>query len=331
VRRRSLLLALALLLAAPEVRAEDYDQATKDAARRYAEEGMAFHDHGNDAEAVQSFTRAFQVLGAPTIGIRLARSLALVGRLREAKKVYQVVIATRVKKDDPPVFAQAVTDAGAELAQLEARIPTLDLTLAPGVTSPTLDGAPVPAETLGKPTPIDPGEHRFGGVGAVPETRTVHEREQLRLVLRAPVAAPELPPPPPPSPSAAIDWRRIAGISGLSLAGASLVGGVVGSLQASSVRGNADFDAYRRANPTATNVCDLPGTAGQPAIEALCSKATTGERLQVILYPAAAVLGGVGAYLFFTSGHAASPPAARARIVPYGGPRAAGLELTGTF
>jgi hypothetical protein len=324
VRSRSLLLALALLLAAPEVRAQDYDQATKDAARRYAEEGIAFHEHGKDAEAVESFTRAFQVLGAPTVGIRLARSLAIVGRLREAKKVYQVVVATRVKKDDPAVFAQAVTDAGAELAALDARIPTLELTLAAGVTSPTLDGAPVSADTLGKPAPIDPGEHRLGGLGAVPRVTTIHEREQIKIVLLAPAAAPT---PPPLTPTATVDWRRIAGISGLGLAGASLIGGVVGSAMASSVRNDPAFDTYRRANPTATNVCDLPGTAGQPAVEALCSKATTGERLQVILYPAAAVLGGLGAYLLFTSGHAA----AQARLTPYVGPHAAGIELTGTF
>jgi hypothetical protein len=328
VRSRSLLLALAVLLAAPQVRAQDYDQATRDAARRFAEEGIAFHERGNDVEAVESFTRAFRVLGAPTVGIRLARSLALVGRLREARKVYQTVVATRVKKDDPAVFAQAVTDAGAELAALEARIPTLELTLSAGVTSPTLDGAPVSADTLGKPTSIDPGEHRFGGLGAAPQVKTIHEREQLKIVLLAPIAAP---PPPPPTPSAGVDWRRLAGLTGLGLAGASLIGGVVGSAMAGSVANDPAFDAYRRQNPTATNVCDLPGTAFQPAIQALCSKGTTGERLQVIFYPAAAVLGGLGAYLLFTSGHAASPPAAQARVVPCGGPHAVGLEVTGTF
>ena len=331
MRSRSLLLALALLLAAPDVRAQDYDQATKDAARRYAEEGIAFHEQGKDAEAVESFTRAFGVLGVPTVGVRLARSLALVGRLREAKKVYQVVVATRVKKNDPAVFAQAVADSGAELAALEARIPTLELTLEVGVISPTLDGAPVPADTLGKPTPIDPGEHHVGGLGAEPQVKTIHEREQIKLVLAALPAAPPTPTPPPPAPKAGVEWRRLAGISGLGLAGASLIGGVVGSAMASSVRNDPAFDIYRRANPTATNVCDLPGTAGQPAVEALCSKATTGERLQVILYPAAAVLGGLGAYLLFTSGHAAAPPAAQAQLTPYGGPHAAGIELTGTF
>ncbi|MEP7127070.1 MAG: hypothetical protein ABJE95_39420 [Byssovorax sp.] len=327
----SLLLALALLLAAPQARAEDYDQATKDAARRYAEEGIAFHERGKEIEAVESFTRAFRVLGAPTVGIRLARSLSLVGRLREARQVYQVVIATRLKKDDPAVFGQAVTDARAELAALEPRIPTLELTLAPGVTSPTLDGAPVSADTLGKPTPIDPGEHHIGGVGAVPEVKTVQEREQIKLTLLAPGAAPPAPPSPQPPANPASDWRRIAGISGLGLAGASVIGAVVGSALAGSVKNDPAFDAYRRQSPTATNVCTLPGTASQPNIESLCSKATTGERLQVILYPAAAVLGGVGAYLLFTSGRPAPAPPARAQITPYGGPNAAGLEVTGTF
>ena len=156
MRSWSILLALSVLVAAPSAGANDSDQAAKDVARRYAEEGIAFHEGGNVAAAVASFTRAFQALAVPTIGIRLARSLVKVGRLVEAKKVYQVVVATRVKKDDPSVFNQAVTDADAELKELEPRIPTLELTIAAGVSSPTLDGSAVPVDTLGKPAPWTP-------------------------------------------------------------------------------------------------------------------------------------------------------------------------------
>lgn len=332
VRSWSILVVLAALAAAPSARADDSDQSPKAVARRYAEEGIAFHESGNEAAAAQSFTRAYQVLGAPTVGIRLARSLASLGRLIEAKKVYQAVIATPVKKDDPPVFRQALTDAGAELALLTPRIPTIELTLAAGLTSPTLDGAPVSLDALGKPTPLDPGAHHVSAVGAAPEAPVLHEGDQLKLLLHAPIAAatPTVIAPPPGS---SMDWRRIGGISGLGLAGASLVVGIVGSLQANSVTNDPAFKAFRAATVT-SNVCVSAAFGGDhpdAAIAALCGRASGAERLQAIFYPAVAVFGGLGAYLLLTSGKPASAPAAQAKVAPYIGPEGAGFAATGTF
>lgn len=327
MRSRSILLALSVLLAAPSARAEDYDQAAKDVARRYAEEGMAYHDLGEDAAAVLSFTKAYRVLGAPTIGIRLARSLVALGRLIEAKKTYQAVIATQVKKDDPPVFTQAVTEASAEVLALEPRIPTLELTIAPGVTSPRLDGVPVSPDTLGRPTPIDPGTHRVGGLGAVPEAPVLREREHMKLLLHGPISTPA----PPPGPAA--DWRRIAGISGLGLAGASVIVGVIGSVQAVSVTNDPAFTDY--AGHTVTNdVCASSAAGGDHPdvlVATLCNKAVGSELLQAIFYPAAIAFGGAGTYLLLTSGKSTTPPAPRAHFSPYVGPHAAGLNVTGTF
>lgn len=327
MRSRAILLALSVLLAARSARAEDYDQAAKDVARRYAEEGIAFHEHGDDSAAVLSFAKAYRVLGAPTVGIRLARSLVALGRLIEAKKAYQAVIATQVKKDDPPVFTQAVTDAKSEALALEPRIPTLELTIAPGVTSPMLDGAPVSPDTLGKPTAIDPGAHRVGGLGAVPEAPVLRERDHLKLLLHGPISTPA----PPPGP--ATDWRRIAGISGLGLAGASLIVGVVGSIQARSVASDAAFTAYAGSTVT-SDVCVSSAAGGDHPnfrVASLCDKAVTVERLQAVFYPAAIVFGAVGTYLFLTSGKSTTLSAPGARFSPHVGPHAAGLDVTGTF
>jgi hypothetical protein len=326
VRSRSILLALAVLLAAPSARAQDYDQAAKDVARRYAEEGIAAHEHGDYPAAVQSFTKAYRVLGAPTVGIRLARSLAKLGRLIEARKVYEGVIATPVKKDDPPVFAQAVTDARAELAELGPRIPTLEITLAPGVSSPMLDGAAVAPDALGKPTPIDPGAHRVGGLGAAPEAPVLQERDHRKLLLHPPLATAT-------PPASDVNWRRITGISGLGLAGVSLIVGVAESLKANSVATDPDFVRYR--NSTVTNDVCVSAAAGgdhpDAGIAALCDKAFTAELLQAIFYPAAAVFGGVGTYLLLTSGKPPSPPAVTAHFSPRVGPGIAGFDVTGTF
>ena len=331
-RSWSILVVLSALAAAPSARADDGDQAAKAEARRYAEEGIAFHESGNESAAVQSFTRAFQVLGAPTVGIRLARSLASLGRLIEAKNVYQTVIVTPMKKDDPPVFRQALTDAGAELAQLTPRIPTLEITLAEGLTSPTLDGAPVSLDALGKPTPLDPGTHHVSAVGAIPEAPVLHERDQLKLLLHAAIAAAK-PTEIAPPPASGLGFRRIAGISSLGLAGASLVVGIVGSAQATSITNDPAFKAYRASTVT-SNVCVSAAFGGDhpdAAIAALCGRASAAERLQAIFYPAVAVFGGVGAYLLLTSGKPTSPRAVQAHFTPYLGPGAAGLDVTGTF
>lgn len=323
---RSILLALSLVLVARSARAEDDVQAAKDVARQHAEVGIALHERGAYTAAVQSFTRAYRIMGAPTVGIRLARSLTKLGRLVEAAKTYQRVIETPVKKEDPPVFAQAVTDARAELAALTPRIPTLMLSLAPGVTSPRLDGIPVAADALGKPAPIDPGMHRVGGIGAAPEALDLHEGERATLVLQVPAAAP-----PPPGPGR--DWRRIAGISGAGLAGVSLVVGVVGSLQVRSAVTDPVFVTYSETTVT-NDVCvtaAAPGPDRSAAVDDLCKKAYTGVLVQAVFYPAAIVLGGVGTFLILTSGKGTSPRAAQVQLLPHFGPQAGGLDLIGTF
>lgn len=323
---RSILAALSVVLAAATARA-DYDQVAKDVARRYAEEGIALHDRGDYAAAVQRFTKAYRVLAVPTVGIRLARSLALLGHFRDAAKTYQEVIAAPVKKTDPPVFAQAITDARAELAELTLRVPTLTLTLDPGVTSPTIDGVAVPLDDLGQQAPIDPGEHRIGGLGASPEALTVHEGDHLSLGLHAlPIAA-------TPAGAPGPNWKRIAGISSAGLAGVSLVVGVVGSLQARAVSTDPDFTAARYAFPNSSDVCADSALDPRFAhVQSLCSQGKTGLTLQLVFYPAAVVFAGVSTYLLLTSGKPASPPpATRVQFLPHVGPSAAGLDVTGTF
>jgi hypothetical protein len=319
-------LALSLLLAAPPARAAD-DQAARDVARRYAEDGMASHDHGDYGAAVESFTRAYRVLGAPTIGVRLARSLVKLGRLIEAKAAYQGVVATPVKKSDPPVFTQAITEARAELASLTPRIPTLELTVAPGVSSPTLDGSPLAPSSLGNPTPLDPGSYRLSGLGATPEVLVIREGEHATRVLQA---APPPPPPPPPA-GAGPSVRRIAGISAAGLSVASVVVGVVESLAVNSIHSSTTFDAYRRLHAGSEDVCVDAVKEVRADILSICRKGTTAVTLQFVLYPAALVLGGVSTYLLLTSPQGTSSPAARVQLVPHFGPQAGGLAVTGTF
>ena len=328
MRIRSVLLSLALLLAAPSAHAEEDDQAARDVARRYAEEGIAAHDHGDYAAAVQSFAKAYRVLGAPTVGIRLARSLVKLGRLVEGAKAYQSVLATPVKKSDPPVFAEALAEAGVELAALTPRIPTLEVTAPAGVTSPRLDGQVISAATLGKPTPVDPGTHRLSGLGATPEQVVLREGEHASRALQAAAGEPLS-----PSPSAGTgpNWRRIAGISSAGLGGVALVVGVIESLRANSVNSNPEFQHYRMQHPASSNVCNDAEAENNSSIASVCHRGATAQTLQFVFYPAALVLGGVGTYLILTSGKGSSPPPMQVQLLPHIGPGAGGLDVTGTF
>jgi len=328
VRTRSILLALSLLLVAPTARAAEDDQAARDVARRYAEEGIAAHDHGDYGAAVQSFTKAYRVLGVPTVGVRLARSLVKLGRLVEATKAYESVLAAPVKKSDPPVFAQAVTEATAELASLTPRIPTLELTVASGVTSPMLDGSPISASTLGKPTLIDPGSHRLSGLGATPELLVLHEGEHASRALQ--VAA-QAPPPPPPPAVPGPSFRRIAGISSAGLAGASLVVGVFGSITVNSVMSDPELEALRHRYPGSADACASAAAESDLKGRSLCNRGNTAVTLQVVFYPAAIVFGAVGTYLILTSSKGSSTPPTQVQLFPHIGPHAGGLEVTGTF
>ena len=160
----------------------------------------------------------------------------------------------------------------------------------------------------------------------MPEAPVLHEREHLKLTLTASPAS-------PPPPALPVNWRRILGISGLGVAGASLVVAVVGSFQARSVASDPAFLSYTSTS-TAEDVCVSAAFGGdQPnaAISALCAKGHGAELRQAIFYPAFVVLGGVGTYLFLTSGKPSSPPAARTQFSPYIGPHTAGIDVIGTF
>ncbi len=321
------LVLVSVLLGARSARADDYDQAAKDVARRYAEEGIAFHDKGDYPAAVVSFGRAYRVLGAPTIGIRLGRSLVKLGRLIEGKRAYEAVIATPLKQGDPPVFAEAVTDARAELVDLSPRIPTLELAIETGVTSPTLDGSPVPPAALGRALPIDPGTHRASGLGAMPEALVVHERDRLKLMLRS---APEAPLPPPEQ---GLGWRRIVGFSSAGLGVVSLTVGIIGSLRVHAAGSDPAYQQYASTVVT-SDVCASSSAGGDhpdAKVASLCVKGGTGEALEAVFYTAAVVFGVAGAVLIVTGGQRSSPSPAQVHLVPHAGPGTAGLDVIGSF
>lgn len=206
---------------------QDADEATRNAARKIAEEGLSLFQGGQYAEALDRFERAGALVRAPTMGLMAGRSLVKLGRLVEASERFLAVTRMTLAKDASDAFRKAQVDAGKEREALSPRIPSVVLTLdgADGATV-TLDGNPVDAGRIGAGVPVDPGPH----VVVVTRDKTskterfqVKEGEEKRLALSVDVAPP------------AMSGLRVAGIVGVALGGASLVvGAVAGGLSLSA-------------------------------------------------------------------------------------------------
>ncbi|MEJ7732812.1 MAG: PEGA domain-containing protein [Polyangiaceae bacterium] len=105
------------------------------------------------------------------------------------------------------------------------------------------------------------------------------------------------------------NWRRIGGFVGL---GAGVAFGAVGLLGALSTNSaNNDLDEERgpakrkyRDDYLGLDACDEAEAGKGPnavVVDEICSSGRTGQLLQIIFFPLAAVSGGVGTYLLLTS------------------------------
>lgn len=165
-----ILLALGLcaflsIWAAP-VFAEPTD-ADKTRARELLDEGDAFVEKNDLAQALGKYEQAHQIMGVPTTGIEVARTLSRLGRLVAAKKVADQVVAIPRRATDPSPFVEARTEADQLSKQLAGRIPSMAVVfegLAEGA-QPRLfiDGSEVPDPTSTKARDVEPGKHRIEG------------------------------------------------------------------------------------------------------------------------------------------------------------------------
>ncbi|CAN91764.1 hypothetical protein predicted by Glimmer/Critica [Sorangium cellulosum So ce56] len=199
--RRRLRLGLLLVLALPAVpatamsRPAQPTQAAKAAALALADKGWEHFEAGRYEEALAAFRDAYDQVHAPPILRFVARSCERLGRLIEARSLFQRVVDEPLEASAPPEFHEAQAKARVELAALASRIPTLEIVItgvAPGAVELTLDGERV-VQT--GPLECDPGEHTVVATlpGQAPMTRTILLREgakqRVALVL-TPAPAP---------------------------------------------------------------------------------------------------------------------------------------------
>jgi hypothetical protein len=137
-----------------------------------------------------------------------------------------------------------------------------------------------------------------------------------------------------------INLRKVGGFASLGVGVAAAAVGIVGALQVSSVASDDTYKAYA-TNWITNNVCVKEGavlaknapdtTPNFSQIEALCNKGKTGELLQGIMFPLAAVAAGLGVYLIATSPSSAAPAKTGLKFDPHVGLNGGALDVTYTW
>ncbi|WP_437328395.1 tetratricopeptide repeat protein [Sorangium sp. So ce381] len=236
----------------------------KAAAIALADQGWAHYKAGRYAEAINAFREAEQRIHAPTFLLMVARCYVQMGRLLEARAVYQHIVDEKLAPGAPPEFVAAQADARKELAAMQMRIPTVEIVEAgtlPETLKLTLDGLPI---DLSVPVQRDPGNHTL--VVLVPGHRPLTKvigmgegaKERVELDQAAIDALPTVERPAAertPSPGVSVraaqslssapttprdDVRTAVLVGGGIAAGASVAAGVVLTVLANGQAGDAE-------------------------------------------------------------------------------------------
>jgi hypothetical protein len=202
--------AIAMMLCAPlHALAEEPTSEEKESARGFFRSGDDLFRAGDYAAALESFEAADAIMKVPTTGLEVARTLAKLGRLIEARAKLRAVIGT--PPDD--LEARAMTDARAEatalLGDLELRIPSIEVRVAgsarsggksrPKAVAVQVDGEDLPGSAALLPHQVDPGSHRvvvsaLGYERAEHEVNLVDGEKRVLTVELAPAALPTFDP-----------------------------------------------------------------------------------------------------------------------------------------
>jgi hypothetical protein len=137
--------------------------ADRETARALFDDGKRKRDSGNVAGALEAFKGADAIMHAPTTGLAVARSLAALGRIIEAREAAVAVEQLPAGPKESAAFADARKSANQLAAELAGRIPSLTIVIkgAPAGVEPaiTVDGVAVPAAAAKAPRRLDPGTH----------------------------------------------------------------------------------------------------------------------------------------------------------------------------
>jgi len=301
----------------------DLERAT---ARDAAQAGREAFDAGQYDKAIDQFSRAEQLVHAPTHLLYLARAQAKLGKLVAAHETYLKITRETLAPKAPKAFVEAQSAAVSEQPAVDARLPSITV-LVKGVAASSasieMDGTALPSAMIGIPLPADPGQHVFkaSAPAAVsdPVTITVTEgaKQSVTLALHATAAGTPTAAPVATAASASTSGEPLtadsshSGVSGLRVAsyvsfGVGAVGLGLGTfflLKSGSTRSDANklFDACNEAS--LLGKCPRSG----PEAEAINSKDSDADS-QRNLGVAGLAVGGVGVaagitFLILDAGH----------------------------
>lgn len=268
----------------------DPSAADVESARAAFLQGLDLRDRAHDnGAAITKFKAAFALVQTPKIGFELGKTYRMQGDLVSAREAFLAVDRIPVRKNESPDAKKARDDSAAQAAELEAKVPSLTITIV-GAGQVSIDGQAVRKDTLSAPRRMNPGPHvvQFLVDGEAKDQKVVelHEGDQKSIQFNGPAGGTTKPPPvgngngdgtewkpngngdsswkPPgyntrPNPARPIVFT-VAGIS----AGAGVVFGIlaisaVGSAKSACTDGkcNADFPSLKSKAMTMSVIADV--------------------------------------------------------------------------
>lgn len=175
----------------------------RERARALMDAGDARFEAKQYAAALEQYRAADEIMGVPTTGIEVGRTLERMGLLLEAREVLRRVSEFPQRPDEPRPFSSARQRADRLLGDIAPRIPrvTLEVSgLAEGATAAiSWDGKQLDPAKIGGYLEANPGQHHVVGVAAgfpnVTRDVKLAEGQALQVVLAfttqpAPAATP---------------------------------------------------------------------------------------------------------------------------------------------
>ena len=342
-----LLAGAALHLVTPAGAQTDEERA---GARAAAVSGITAFKDKRYAEAIDLLNRAENLVHAPVHLLYLARSHAALGQLVKAREYYLKLSRERLADNAPQVFKDAVASAESELADVEAKLPYVNVVVenaGPKDVRITRNGVRVPPALVGVPHPVDPGEHTFqafaDGMQSDPERVVIEPSSKPTVVLTLqPSATAAGGDPGASGPGSAAQASltsddalaasesssamRIAAYAGFGLAAVGATVGTIFLLKSASTQDEAD-DLF------ATYGCGEQGSTDctpdrRDRIDALDGDAADQETLAAIGYVAGGVglVGGITLLILSSSSDEAAARRARPGVHPVLGLGYAGIS-----
>jgi hypothetical protein len=168
---------------------QSVSDADRAAARDLFFDGVKLQNEGKFAEGLDRFQRAQRIFSAPTHLLHIAECQVALGQLVEGSETYRTLVRTPLPQGSPAAFTQAQQQGGAELAQVEPRIPSVKIDVTPQNVQNLqvqVDGAPMNTALVGVARPINPGAHKVvvfaPGYGRQEAAFAVKEREAAKTV-----------------------------------------------------------------------------------------------------------------------------------------------------